>query len=109
MKASFVFAFHSTVDLLVIAVRLFLEDGGQCGAGVFRIDINTAAEHCLMGNVGAGQIETTLDWEMGAVSDLLGDELAENKLFGKVLRANHDAVAPPLSAGDEQDYEKKGK
>ena len=40
---------------------------------------------------------------MGAVFDLLGDELAENKLFCEVLRANNDALAPPLSAGGEQE------
>ena len=68
------------------------QDGGEGRAGVFRINIDAAAENCLMANVAAGQVEAALDREMSFVFDLLGNDLPEDQLFGEIFGADDDAV-----------------
>ena len=58
-----------------------------------------------MADVGAGQIETALDGEMGSVFDFLGDEFAKDELLGKVLGADDDPILAGGAAGGEENGE----
>ncbi len=50
------------------------------------------AEDRLMADVGAGEIEATLDREMGLAFDLLRDDFTEHELLGEIFGADDDAV-----------------
>ena len=73
-----IFCLDLVVDFFTIGAGRFFQDCGQGGAGVFGIDIDAASEDGLLADVGAGQIEAALDWQMGFVFDLLGDYFSED-------------------------------
>ena len=94
-----VFGFDLVVNLCGIAGRRLLQDCGERGAGVFGINIDAAAENCLVANVAAGKIEAAFDREMSFVFDLLGDDFTEDELFGEIFGADDDAVRARRAAG----------
>ena len=94
-----VFGLDLVVDLFGIAGGLLFQDRGERGAGVFGIDVDAAAENCLMANVAAGKIEAAFDRKMGFVFDLLGDDFTEDELFGEILGADDDAILARGAAG----------
>ncbi len=87
-----VFGLDLVVNLLRIAGRLRFQDRSQSGPGVFGIDIDAAAKNRLVTDVSPGQIEAAFNREMSFVFDLLGDDFAQDELFGEVFGADHDAV-----------------
>ena len=93
-----VFGLDLVVNLFGIAGRLRFQNRGQCGAGVFGIDIDAAAENRLLADVGSRQIEAALNRQMGFVFDLLGDDFAEDELLGEILGADDDAVGARRTA-----------
>ena len=68
VEALGIFCFDLVVDVFAIAVGLFFQDRGQCGAGVFGINIDAAGENGLLADEGAGKIEAALDRKVGLVS-----------------------------------------
>ncbi len=85
-----------------------LEDGGERGAGVLDVAIDAAADERLLAEIAAGEIEAALDLvglAFGLVDgfDLLGEELAEDDLFGEVLGADDDLGAAWGGAGGEEE------
>jgi len=54
-----------------------------------------------MADVAAGEIEAALDLEMGFGFDLLGEEFAEDDLFGEVFCADDGVVGAGRGAGGE--------
>ncbi len=102
LKRFCVFGLDLVVNLLRIARGLLFQNRGERGAGVFRVDINAAAEDGLMADVASGKIEAAFDGEVGFIFDLLRDDFAEDKLFGEVLGADDDAISAWGSAGCEQ-------
>ena len=55
-----------------------------------------------MADVAAGKIEAAFDRKMSFVFDLLGDDFAEDELFGEIFGADDDAVGARRAAGSEQ-------
>ena len=94
-----VFGLDLVVNLLAIAGRRLFQNRGERGAGVFGIDVDASAENCLLANVGSGEIEAAFDREMSFVFDLLGDDFAEDELFGEILGADDDAIGARGTAG----------
>ena len=105
-----VFGLDLVVNLLGIAGRLLFQDCGQGGAGVFGIDVDASAEDGLMADVASGQVEAALDREMSFVFDLLGNDFAEDELFGEILGADDDAILARRAArGEKKERENGGK
>src|SRR5205823_463265 len=100
-----VLRFDLVVDLFGIVGRSLFQDCGERGTSVFGIDVNAAAENCLMANVAASKIETAFDRKMGFVFDLLGDDFTEDELFGEILGADHNPIFARGAACAEQGQE----
>ena len=94
-----VLGFDLLINLFGIAGRLLLQDRGEGGAGVFRINIDAAAENGLLADVAAGEVEAAFYRKMGFVFDLLGDDFTEDELFGEILGSDDDAVGARGPAG----------
>ena len=56
-----------------------------------------------MADVASGEVETALHREMSLVFDLLGDDFAEDELFGEILGADYDAIRARRAAGGEKE------
>ena len=102
LEARRIFSLDAGVDVFFAAGRILFEDGGQGGAGVFRVDVDASAEDRLVADVAAGQVETALHREMGLVFDLLGNEFAQDELLGKVLGADDDPILAGGAAGGQE-------
>src|SRR5260370_17756064 len=63
-----------------IALRGFVEDGGQRGAGVFDVEIELASEECLVDEKRAAKIRLSDDGNAGFGFDVLREELGEHDL-----------------------------
>jgi hypothetical protein len=79
------------------------ENRGKCGAGVLDIGVDAAGDEGLVADVAAGEIEAALDLDMGFGFDFLGEEFAEDDLFGEVLCADDGVVGTRRGAGGEKD------
>ena len=97
-----IFGFHAGVDILLGACGILFEDGSEGGAGVFGVNVDASAENGLVADVAAGEIEAALDREVSLVFDLLGDDFAEDELFGEVFGADDDAGLAGGAAGGEE-------
>ena len=95
------YSVFTRLNLFGIAGRLRLQDRGQCRAGVFGIDVDASAENGLVADVAACEVKASFHRQMSFVFDLLGDDFAENQLFGEVFGADDDAVGPRWTAGAE--------
>ena len=71
VELCFVTFFHSSIHILLVAAWLFFENRSQRRAGVFRVDIDSSGENCLLTDECAGQVETTLDGNVSAGFDSL--------------------------------------
>ena len=99
-------------DLRGVFVDGLLEDSGQGGAGVFDVGVDAAADEGLMAEVAAGEVEAAVYFvrlAFGLVDgfDLLGEEFAEDDLFGEVFGADGDAGAARGGAGTEKNCGKQ--
>src|SRR5207342_1184792 len=103
IKPPRVFGLDPVVDFGGVTRRLFFQNRGQGGAGVFGIDINAAAENCLLANIRSGEVEAALNWQVGFILDLLRHDFAEDELLGEILGADDDDVGAWRSAGGEEE------
>ena len=85
------------------------EDGGEGGAGVFDVGVDTAGDEGLVAEVGTGEVEAAF-YGLGVALfcgdgfDLLGEEFAEDDLFGEVFGSDDDVVGAGWgAAGEEQE------
>src|SRR5579864_3140576 len=101
MKVPFVLLFHFLIHSIRILERRFFQDSGQRSAGVLGININSSRQHGLLADIGAGKIEAAFNFQLGSGLDLLRDQFAQDKLFGKILGAYDDNVLPRRAAGRE--------
>src|ERR1700740_1820426 len=91
-KPAFVFRFHLLVHLLLGVLRFFLQNRCQRSARVFGIKVDASREDGLLANERPCQVEAPLDAKAGFTFQALGKNFAEDRLFGEVLRAHHNAV-----------------
>ena len=68
----------------------FVEDGGECGAGVFDVEIEIAGEERFLAEERAAEIGFAFDVDAGAGFDVLGEEFGENDLLGEKFGADGD-------------------
>src|SRR5882757_3016332 len=73
-----------------IALRSFVEDGGQCRAGVFDVEVQLAGEKCFVDEECSAKISLSDDGNAGLGFDVLGQEFGEHNLLGKKFGANRD-------------------
>src|SRR5215469_11496418 len=92
VKTPVIFRLHALVYIVSRALRFFLQNRGQRGSRVFRIEVDASREDGLMANEGSRQIKAPLDAKTGFAFQPLCENLAQDRLFGEVLRAHHNAV-----------------
>src|SRR5260370_15727759 len=68
-----------------IALRGFVEDGGQRGAGVFDVEIELAGEKCVVDETRAAKIRLSDDGNAGPGFNVLGQEFGDHDLLGEKL------------------------
>src|SRR5579863_10099647 len=91
---------HGGQDLSGIAQGLFFKNGGQGRACVFRIHIDVAGDHRLLGQKRAAQIELAADVPVETIFEVLRDDLSEDELLAEVLGSHADAGF--MAAGDSK-------
>src|ERR1700682_2085291 len=64
--------FNAMVDGVRIALRGFVEDRGECGAGVLDVKIELAGFEGFVDEEGAAEIRLALDWDASLGFDVLG-------------------------------------
>ncbi len=85
-----------------------LEDGGERGSGVLDVGVDAAGDEGLLADVAAGEVEAAVDFSVGLAFgcvdgfDLLGEEFAEDDLFGEVFGADDDSGGARRRAGAEE-------
>src|SRR5258708_24258753 len=52
-----IFALNALVNLGAVTLRFLFQNGGQSGARVFRINIDSTRQDSLMANVGSGEVK----------------------------------------------------
>src|SRR5579864_2058476 len=67
-----------------------LQDGRQRGSGVLRVNVDLPVDERLVREQRAAEVQLALDLLPQPPLELLGDDLAEHELFGKILRPDHD-------------------
>ena len=77
-----------------------VQDRRQRRAGVFDVGVDAAGKQGLLADVAAGEIKAPLDAQMGARLQVLRENFSEQRLLGKILRADHDRVAGAAAAAD---------
>src|SRR6185369_3175089 len=102
MKARGVFGFDAPVNLARIGQRRELEYRRQRGAGIFDIRVDLAGHERVVREIAA-ELEAALDRETGTILDRLRDDLAEDDLLGKVLRADRDRLRRAGMKRDRRD------
>src|SRR5580693_9418169 len=70
IEALLIFGLNLAVNAFAISIRLFLQDGGEGSAGIFRINIDTAGEDGLLADESASEIKAALDRKMSLGFDL---------------------------------------
>src|SRR5258708_33954623 len=83
MKPVGVELFDAIVHRCGIALRGFVEDGGQRGAGVFDVEIELASEECLVDENRAAKLRLSDDGKAGPGFNVLGEEFGEHDLLGE--------------------------
>src|SRR4029077_8460636 len=102
-KLCFIAPFHSLIDILLVATGLLFENRRQCRARVFRIDVDSSGEDCLVADECASQVETALHRQMSAAFDDLSEQLSEDELLGEVLGANYNAICVSFATDNQQE------
>jgi len=69
---------------------------------IFRIDVNSSGEDCLMTDECASQIETAFYREMSAGFHDLREQFSEDELLGEVLGSHHDSIRLPFATSDRE-------
>src|SRR5208282_558234 len=106
----FVALLHASINFQLVAAalpvaRLFFENRRQRGAGIFRVDVDSSGEDCLLANERASQIEAALHGQMSPAFDDLSEQFSQNELLSEILGSNHDPVRMPFTTRDRQKQE----
>jgi hypothetical protein len=88
LKAVGVELLDAAVDCGGIALRRFVEDGGERGAGVFDVQVEVSCEKRFVDEERAAEIGFADDGDACAGFDVLGEKLSENDLLGEELGAD---------------------
>jgi hypothetical protein len=88
-----------------IAIERLFQDGGEGGAGVFDVGIDATGDERLVADVTAGEVEAALDLKVRSGFDLLGEQFAEDDLFGEVLGADHGMIGAGRGTTEEKEEE----
>src|SRR5258708_14865416 len=83
MEAIGVELLDAVIDGGGIALRGFVEDGGQRGAGVFDVEVELACEKCFVDEKRAAKIRLSDDGNAGPGFNVLGQEFGEHDLLGE--------------------------
>ncbi len=105
MEALGVALFDAIVDGLRVGIvgGRFVENGGERGAGVFDVEIELAGEKRLLAKKSAAEIGFAIDVDAGTGFDVLGEEFAEDHLFGEKFGADGDVGLGWAAAGERKD------
>ena len=88
-----IFTLHTLVNPGALTLRLLFQNGGQGGARVFRINIDSTRQDSLMADVGSGEVKAAFYLEGSVGFHLLRHELAQHQRLSKILGADDDAVS----------------
>src|SRR5258708_21674856 len=83
MKPVGVELFDAIVHRCGIALRGFVEDGGQCRAGVLDVEVELACEKSFVDEECAAKISLSDDGNAGLGFNVLGQEFGEDDLLGE--------------------------
>src|SRR6266481_7842610 len=108
MEAIGVELLDAIVDSARIALRSFVQDGGQCRAGVFDVEVQLACEKCFVDEECAAKIGLSDDKNAGFRFNVLGQEFSEHNLLGKKFGADDDfSLRSFVASGKEAGEVKK--
>ena len=96
-ESPFVLRFHFIEYGRRTAFDGVVQDGGECGASVFDVSVNASREQGLLADEAASKIKTPLDVQVRARFEMLGENFAEQRLFGEILRSDHDSILSAAS------------
>jgi hypothetical protein len=102
MKALRVELFNPMVDGVRIALRGFVEDGGECGAGVLDVKIELAGFESFVNKEGAAEIRLALNRDAGFGFYVLGQKFGKNDLLGEEFGTDRDFGLRRIMAGGEE-------
>src|ERR1700722_11602495 len=66
----------------------FVEDGGQCRAGVFDVKIEVPGEDGFVNQKSTAEVGFAIDGDVGAGLNVLGQELGQDDLLGEKFGAD---------------------
>jgi len=93
-------AFHARVNFGgVVSARRFAEDGCECRAGVFHVEVEVARQKGLLAEQGAAEIALADDVNAGAGFDVLREQLSEDDLLSKEFGTDNDGRLRRLATG----------
>jgi len=101
MKAFGIFGANLFQNHRRIGDAAALQNIGESGSGVFRIQVDIVREQGLMREQRPAQIKLAFHGLMEPGFEMLRDDLAQDQLLGEILGADHDVVA--RAAASEQD------
>ena len=90
--------FHAPINFLLVATRLLFENRSQGRARVFRINVDSSGEDCLLADKCSSQVKTALHSHVVAGFDALSEQLSEDELFGEILGANDNPIGMAFAA-----------
>src|ERR1700674_5274838 len=105
----FIALLHVLIDILFVAARLLFKNCRQCRARIFRIDIDSSGEDCLVADECASQVETAFHRQMSTGFDDLREQFSEDELLGEVFRSNHDSICVSFTSNDRQEKQEDEK
>ena len=100
---------YTVVNVGGASLGLFLQDRCERRARVLGIEIDAPAQDRLMADVAPGQVKAPLDRQARFRFQVLGDQLAEDGLFGEIFRADDDALSSGRTAGEQKAEGRKQK
>src|SRR5438552_17594248 len=110
MKAIGVELLDAVVDGGRIALRSFVEHGGEGRACVFNVEVKLAGLKSFVDEKRAAQVGLANDGDAGAGFDVLGEKFGKNNLFGEKFGADGDfGLRRPRACGEEVKEVKKVK
>src|SRR5579864_3135179 len=100
--ALLVLRLHLGERFRTIGWRRQFQDGGECRAAVFRIQIDLAIHQSLVCEQRASQVQFALHLLTQAPLELLRQNFSQHKLLGEILRSHHDGPRSGATAAQRQ-------
>jgi hypothetical protein len=102
-----IFGLHAFEHRQGIAFDGILQDCRQGRAGVFGVSVNPARQQRLLADVAARQVEAPSRPKLRMRLNLLRQNLAQDRLLGKILRSDDDRVSAVNPAPTAQNCRRK--